>query len=153
MDGHIFIIVYGALAQLGERQVRNLEVRGSIPLCSTIQHKRRTLVVRLLCCTETRGIEPQTVASNQTSPRLVFFGNRLQLTYRWQNCPRRPRLRHERLQFTAMLHQRKVIRHTHHRGNGLLNGVYPLNILQARMWEGQHVKMLCIMARYSPGFH
>ena len=25
----------GALAQLGERQVRNLEVRGSIPLCST----------------------------------------------------------------------------------------------------------------------
>ena len=25
----------GALAQLGERKVRNLEVRGSIPLCST----------------------------------------------------------------------------------------------------------------------
>ncbi len=25
----------GALAQLGERQVRNLEARGSIPLCST----------------------------------------------------------------------------------------------------------------------
>ena len=28
-------IPYGALAQLGERKVRNLEVRGSIPLCST----------------------------------------------------------------------------------------------------------------------
>lgn len=28
--------MYGALAQLGERQVRNLEVRGSIPLCSII---------------------------------------------------------------------------------------------------------------------
>ena len=28
-------IQYGPLAQLGERQVRNLEVRGSIPLCST----------------------------------------------------------------------------------------------------------------------
>ena len=26
--------LYGALAQLGERQVRNLEVEGSIPLCS-----------------------------------------------------------------------------------------------------------------------
>ena len=25
---------FGVLAQLGERQVRNLEVRGSIPLCS-----------------------------------------------------------------------------------------------------------------------
>ena len=31
---------FGALAQLGERQVRNLEVRGSIPLCSTISHRR-----------------------------------------------------------------------------------------------------------------
>ena len=30
LSGH-----YGALAQLGERKVRNLEVRGSIPLCST----------------------------------------------------------------------------------------------------------------------
>ena len=29
-------IQYGPLAQLGERQVRNLEVRGSIPLWSTI---------------------------------------------------------------------------------------------------------------------
>ena len=27
---------HGALAQLGERKVRNLEVRGSIPLCSTM---------------------------------------------------------------------------------------------------------------------
>ena len=27
----------GAVAQLGERDVRNVEVRGSIPLCSTIQ--------------------------------------------------------------------------------------------------------------------
>ena len=26
---------YGVLAQLGERKVRNIEVRGSIPLCST----------------------------------------------------------------------------------------------------------------------
>ena len=26
---------HGVLAQLGERKVRNLEVRGSIPLCST----------------------------------------------------------------------------------------------------------------------
>lgn len=29
------ILCIGALAQLGERKVRNLEVRGSIPLCST----------------------------------------------------------------------------------------------------------------------
>ena len=29
------ILTIGALAQLGERKVRNLEVRGSIPLCST----------------------------------------------------------------------------------------------------------------------
>ena len=29
----------GALAQLGERKVRNLEVRGSIPLCSTNDKK------------------------------------------------------------------------------------------------------------------
>lgn len=29
------ILRIGALAQLGERKVRNLEVRGSIPLCST----------------------------------------------------------------------------------------------------------------------
>ena len=28
-------MLFGVLAQLGERQVRNLEVRGSIPLCST----------------------------------------------------------------------------------------------------------------------
>ena len=28
-------VLLGVLAQLGERQVRNLEVRGSIPLCST----------------------------------------------------------------------------------------------------------------------
>ena len=28
---------FGALAQLGERKVRNLEARGSIPLRSTIQ--------------------------------------------------------------------------------------------------------------------
>ena len=28
---------YGVLAQLVERQVRNLEVRGSTPLCSTIR--------------------------------------------------------------------------------------------------------------------
>ena len=28
---------HGALAQLGERKVRNLEARGSIPLRSTIQ--------------------------------------------------------------------------------------------------------------------
>lgn len=27
--------MFGALAQLGERKVRNLEARGSIPLCST----------------------------------------------------------------------------------------------------------------------
>ncbi len=27
---------FGVLAQLGERKVRNLEARGSIPLCSTI---------------------------------------------------------------------------------------------------------------------
>ena len=38
----------GALAQLGERVVRNHEVRGSIPLCSTKTTKRvqRTL----FCC-------------------------------------------------------------------------------------------------------
>ena len=33
----IIIIVFGVLAQLGERKVRNLEVRGSIPLRSTIK--------------------------------------------------------------------------------------------------------------------
>ncbi len=32
-------MAYGRLAQLGERQVRNLEVRGSIPLSSTIGRK------------------------------------------------------------------------------------------------------------------
>lgn len=30
------VFLFGPLAQLGERQVRNLEVRGSIPLWSTI---------------------------------------------------------------------------------------------------------------------
>ena len=30
--------IHGALAQLGERKVRNLEVRGSIPLCSTMKN-------------------------------------------------------------------------------------------------------------------
>lgn len=29
-------IGFGAVAQLGERDVRNVEARGSIPLCSTI---------------------------------------------------------------------------------------------------------------------
>ncbi len=29
---------FGVLAQLGERKVRNLEVRGSIPLCSMQTH-------------------------------------------------------------------------------------------------------------------
>ena len=33
-------IQYGPLAQLGERQVRNLEVRGSIPLWSTKRDKQ-----------------------------------------------------------------------------------------------------------------
>ena len=33
---HYNIFARGALAQLGERQVRNLQARGSIPLCSTI---------------------------------------------------------------------------------------------------------------------
>ena len=32
---------FGVLAQLGERKVRNLEVRGSIPLRSTIQEVTR----------------------------------------------------------------------------------------------------------------
>ena len=32
---------FGPLAQLGERKVRNLEVRGSIPLRSTIQEVTR----------------------------------------------------------------------------------------------------------------
>ena len=31
--------LYGVLAQLGERKVRNLEVRGSIPLYSTKTHR------------------------------------------------------------------------------------------------------------------
>ena len=31
---------YGVLAQLGERKVRNLEVRGSIPLYSTISERK-----------------------------------------------------------------------------------------------------------------
>lgn len=36
--------IYGALAQQGERQVRNLEVRGSIPLCSTKQCKSEPFI-------------------------------------------------------------------------------------------------------------
>ncbi len=33
---HKFVLAFGgAVAQLGERQVRNLEVVGSIPICST----------------------------------------------------------------------------------------------------------------------
>ena len=36
----------GALAQLGERKVRNLEVRGSIPLCSILL---RTYEPKLTC--------------------------------------------------------------------------------------------------------
>ena len=31
---------HGVLAQLGERKVRNLEVRGSIPLYSTISERK-----------------------------------------------------------------------------------------------------------------
>ena len=34
---------YGVLAQLVERQVRNLEVRGSTPLCSTKKAKSKDL--------------------------------------------------------------------------------------------------------------
>ncbi len=34
-DNIIWLLKDGALAQLGERKVRNLEARGSIPLCST----------------------------------------------------------------------------------------------------------------------
>ena len=34
---------YGALAQLGERKVRNLEARGSIPLRSTIKAKSSSM--------------------------------------------------------------------------------------------------------------
>lgn len=30
-----FFKIFGAVAQLGERRVRNAKVRGSIPLCST----------------------------------------------------------------------------------------------------------------------
>lgn len=37
------IHLFGELAQLGERKVRNLEVRGSIPLFSTKSFKIRTL--------------------------------------------------------------------------------------------------------------
>ncbi len=33
------VLSLGAVAQLGERQVRNLEVVGSIPICSTKAHK------------------------------------------------------------------------------------------------------------------
>ncbi len=36
--------MHGPLAQLGERQVRNLEVRGSIPLWSTIPSKGASTV-------------------------------------------------------------------------------------------------------------
>ena len=44
---------YGPLAQLGERQVRNLEVRGSIPLWSTITHRYEPdeFGYRVLCST------------------------------------------------------------------------------------------------------
>ncbi len=34
----------GAVAQLGERRVRNAEVRGSIPLGSTVSFTQRKLV-------------------------------------------------------------------------------------------------------------
>ena len=37
----------GRLVQLGERKVRNLEVRGSIPLSSTID--RKAAILRLSC--------------------------------------------------------------------------------------------------------
>ena len=40
------VFLFGPLAQLGERQVRNLEVRGSIPLGSTTTILHKTL---LLC--------------------------------------------------------------------------------------------------------
>ena len=36
----IFASAFGVLAQLVERQVRNLKVRGSIPLCSTNEEVR-----------------------------------------------------------------------------------------------------------------
>ena len=38
------INIRGALAQLGERKVRNLEVRGSIPLCSTIHNRWKNYI-------------------------------------------------------------------------------------------------------------
>ena len=43
------ILTIGALAQLGERKVRNLEVRGSIPLCSTNLEDSPTRVTLGVC--------------------------------------------------------------------------------------------------------
>ena len=50
----------GALAQLGERKVRNLEVRGSIPLCSTIKQSSVRMIVFYVI---NRGIEPERAAA------------------------------------------------------------------------------------------
>ena len=41
--------VFGALAQLGERMAGSHEVRGSIPLCSTIKSQARRLSGLLFC--------------------------------------------------------------------------------------------------------
>src|SRR6185312_12797783 len=41
---HIVAARRGAVAQLGERDVRNVEVRGSIPLCSTNSNPQETPV-------------------------------------------------------------------------------------------------------------
>ncbi len=41
-------MINGAVAQLGERCVRNAEVEGSIPFRSTIFHRRRECAARFL---------------------------------------------------------------------------------------------------------
>ena len=48
-------IVHGALAQLGERKVRNLEARGSIPLRSTTNRKDHLQVVFSVCMMDRRA--------------------------------------------------------------------------------------------------
>ena len=41
--GRITVNVFGAVAQLGERYVRNVQVSGSIPLCSILIRKTADL--------------------------------------------------------------------------------------------------------------
>ena len=64
--------MFGAVAQLGERRVRNAEVRGSIPLCSTIYFQSVTDVFARLLHNERDAFVTQ-YSSNATAAR-TFSG-------------------------------------------------------------------------------